>query len=183
MIKKTLNILLSVFLLVIPSIYCFGQKIFVTFETTNNSYVACQGGVLGIIANINPEYANYKKYEWRFNKENFSKIKDEIATVNTSLPGDKKLVFSITLNNNQQLDTAIYVKVLPRPAVRIYLLDNSIRVDETVINIESYKWMLNNGLVNEFVSQPYNKPQVGLYKVIVKDKNGCIGISDPIQVK
>ncbi|MGE0078551.1 MAG: hypothetical protein AB7S48_11875 [Bacteroidales bacterium] len=181
--KIVFNLLLSFFVSIIPSINCFGQKQFVSFETTNNSNIVCQGSVLGIIANINPEYANYKKFEWQFNKENFNKVKDEIATVNTSLPGEKKLVFSIILVNDQQLDTVIYVKVLPKPTVSIYFLDNCIKTKENNIDVESYKWMFNNLLVDKFHNQPYNEPQAGLYRVIVKDMNGCTGISEPIQVK
>lgn len=179
---KKILVLLQIYFLLAQGLVSYGQKNFVTFETTNNNYVVCQGSVLGIIASINSEYKGVKSFGWNFDKENVNKTQDEIVTVNTSKPGEKKLVFSIILNSGEKLDTAIYVKVLPRPDIKIQVLNNSIVVKNS-INIDSYKWMYNDLLINDFSNESYENPKLGSYKVFVKDKNGCVGISESVQIK
>jgi len=180
---KEFLVFLQVFYLLFNGLIVYGQKDFVSFETTNNAFSVCQGSVLGIIAIINPNYKNIKNFNWDADKDALYSTKKEIAKVNTSNAGNKKIKFYIILNNDQKLDTTIIVKVLPKPNTLIQISNNTITVLSENSSTCRYKWFFNDSLTNEFLNKPFKKPKPGQYKALVNDENGCISITNVIEIK
>lgn len=180
---KYLNQYLVLLLFFVPILEGFGQKQFVTFETTSKSFTVCEGKVLGIIAHIEPQFENCKSFSWKEDIDVINKAKNNVASVNTSKPGVKMLAFSLQLNNDEVLDTIITINVLPKPTASISFSDNknSIELISTQ-DIVSYKWIQNNKITDEFANESFAKPAIGNYKAQVRDNKGCVAISESILI-
>lgn len=172
------------FLFLVHTLQGFGQKQFVTFETTSSSLTVCEGKAFGIIAHIEPKFENYQSFSWKGDLGVIKKTQNEIISINTSKPGDIKIGFTLQLSEDNVLDTIITIKILPKPLVNIQFITNKNCIElKSKENILSYKWMQNNKFVEEFLNEPFVQPTPGTYKALAKDNNGCIAISESILIK
>lgn len=177
-------ITIALFVIINLSVTCkgYGQRVFVIFETTNQRNDVCQNKTLGVIANVILE-DEYKSFEWNGDAENFRTVNNEIAVVNSSTPGEKKLLFTLTLKSDEKLDTTILVKVIPKPKVEITYKSNEIKVSgEKNAEIVMYKWIYNGAIFPDEVKQTIANPKPGKYRVVVTDQNGCTGSSEAITI-
>lgn len=168
----------------VQTLHGFGQTQFVTFETTNKSFTVCEGKAFGIIVHIEPKFENYKSFSWKDDFGVIKKTQNDIISINTSKSGEKKIGFSLQLSDREVLDTVITIKILPRPIANILfsVSKNCIEL-KSQENIFSYKWMQNDKFIEEFDNESINRPTPGSYKVLVKDNNGCIAVSESILIK
>lgn len=182
--KNRITVKILFLLFFFHGIYGYGQNRFVNFEFTSDTNAICQDKTLGVIATIILDAGQYKSFEWKQAGGVFKKVQNEYASVNTAQPGEKKLLFSLILNSGKYLDTVITVKVLPKPIVSIRQSDDKISPNGTIgTNFNSYTWIYNGNLISDYDNRPISNPPTGLYKVMVRDSNGCVGISDVYQVK
>lgn len=167
----------------IPIHSSFGQKTFVTFETTNKSNTICQGKTLGIIATIEPGISKFQGFKWLGDSLTLRKTSNEIAVVNTQKSGEKKITFSLTLENGIILDTSIVIVVLPKPEVQIRYDNNNINIfNKHEVELVDFSWFYDGSLIHRGFIPTFANPQKGNYKVMVKDKNGCVSTSDPLEI-
>jgi len=182
--KLKINYLFLFVIIIIHSTFCYGQKQFVTFETTAKGTTVCQGKRIGVIATLTPTFEENKNFKWAGDLENFLEIKDEIAMVNTSKPGKKRLKFTLVLSTGQKLDTAYIVNVNPNPEVIISFSRSTLSFANTNNeNIVSFKWKYNGALVPEITDSIIKNPKIGTYQVYVIDNNGCKGTSKIINIE
>ena len=163
--------------------FCFGQKQFVTFETTNKKTIVCQGKTMGVVATLITSEEG-KNFKWAGDSINFKDVKNEVAIVNTATSGDKKLKFTLFLNENKNLDTVFTVSVLPNPKIDITYSKNILGFisgkDDTIV---SYKWIYNGNILSDLTYKVIKNPSKGVYKVYVVDKNGCKATSKVFTVE
>jgi hypothetical protein len=160
-----------------------GQNSFVYFETTNRTNQVCSNKPIGIIATLSSNYQELTTYGWIDDQSVISEVRNGIAMVNTSSPGEKQLKFRLTINENHRLDTTITITVLPLPSVAISydgkILKSSIKNE---IDAFQYNWIFNNEVLN--INEPIiNKPNKGVYRAVISDTNGCLGSSEVFTVK
>jgi hypothetical protein len=182
--KRTYTLLIFLLFCFAISLNGYGQNNFVTFETTNQSNKICQDKTLGVIATLAPEYEGYKSFEWNGDSENFKEVKDEIAIVNSSTPGEKRLKFTLSIDEKQKYETVFVVNVLPKPQVEVSYTNKKLGFSEiSSSKIASYKWVFNNTILPENTKRIIDNPQLGKYRVVVTDSNGCITTSQEIIVE
>lgn len=182
--KLNFNYLLLLFIIIIHSTSCYGQKQFVTFETTAKGATICQGKTIGVIAKLTPAFEENKNFRWAGDLENFQEVKDEIAIVNTSKPGKKRLKFTLILSESKKLDTVYIVNVNPNPEVIISFSSSTLSfANKNNTNIVSFRWKYKGALVPEITDSIIKNPKIGPYQVFVIDNNGCKGMSQIINVE
>lgn len=181
---RQLSIYLLPILFLVQILQGFGQTSFVTFETTNKSFTVCEGRAFGIIAHIDPKFENYKSYSWKDDFSVIKKTQNDIISINTSKSGEKKIEFTLQLNESEVFDTVITIKILPRPIANILfsVSKNCIEL-KSKDSVFSYKWMQNDKFIEEFENESFAKPSHGNYKALVKDNNGCIAVTESILIK
>jgi len=166
------------------SLVSLAQPDFVVFETTNQGNIVCQGQALGVIAKLASQYDGYTTYKWQLDTINLLEAHGLLAIVNTSTFGEKIISFSLDLGKDIMLDTSMTVAVLPNPEVTIDLKDKIISFS-TNSNAEfsSYRWVHNKTVLPESTKKSIIKPDIGEYKVVVTDSNGCKATSASITVE
>ncbi|HPQ35989.1 MAG TPA: hypothetical protein PK563_15955 [Tenuifilaceae bacterium] len=181
--KFSIQILLTIQFLT-SSIVGIAQSDFVFFETTNNTNVVCQDKTLGVIANLLTIIEEGQNYQWLSDSVNIKKIKGEIAVVNTSTPGEKRLTFVLNISENHKLDTTIVINVLPKPVVDISYNSGELSFSANGDSeISSFKWVFNGSLETDFTDKVLKNPSAGTYRVLVFDGNGCSATSKEVVVK
>lgn len=177
-------ILLSIPVAFLSKVGIAQTEVFVSFETTNQTNVVCQDKILGVIATLTPEYEYFVDYNWVSDAENIKTIKEEIAIVNSSLPGEKKLKFTLTIDEKHKLDTVFIVKVLPKPKVSLAYRDGKLSFSEdNGFETVSYKWVHNKTILSEDTSEAIENPNPGKYRVVVTDSNGCVATSQEFVIE
>ncbi|HCT29631.1 MAG TPA: hypothetical protein DIW31_02605 [Bacteroidales bacterium] len=161
-----------------------GQKPFVFFETTKKSNEVCQGKTIGVIATINSQIENYISFKWSGESKDVNEIRNEIVTVNSSEPGEKKLKFTLMVKENIKYDTVYIVKVLPKPDVSLDVSSKEIRViSKDILTLSGFKWKYNGVLLVEETDSVFKNPKRGSYQVFVLDNKGCRNSSQIIKVE
>lgn len=181
---RRLNIFILTTFLFVQILQGYGQTEFVTFETTNKSFTVCEGKAFGIIAHIEPKFENYKNYSWKDDFDVIKKVQNEIISINTSKPGLKKVGFTLQLSDKEFLDTVVSITIIPKPLANLlFSVEKNIIELSSNDSIISYKWIQNDKFIKDFENEPFVNPISGSYKVLIKDNNGCIAISESILIK
>jgi len=179
----TFSIIIFIFSLLSSNV--LSQDRFVTFQTTNqNKLEVCQGKTFGIIAKLAAQYEGYTTFQWKSDSTSLAEAHGELAVVNISTPGEKKIIFSLNLGKNNTLDTVLIVTVLPNPEVIIDYKDETISFfSKNDAEISSYRWVHNNTVLPEGTKKSIVKPESGEYRVVITDSKGCKATSASITVE
>lgn len=156
------------------------QEYFVNFETSSGKFEACQNRTFMLIANVQLDSKNIEKIEWS-SKLALEKVDNEMAFINTANAGPVAITFSAFIKGGVRLDSTVVVTVLPKPEVKLVFEDNRIELDN-VSHIVEYKWIYNKQAYSDFVNGPFINPKNGVYKVYVRDTNGCSSTSEPVTI-
>lgn len=160
----------------------FSQEVFVSFETTSGLNKTCQGKTLGVIATIEPRYEDQLVGNWVFDNDNFREVKDNIAIVNSSTTGEKKLKYIAKDKNGNSIDSVFTISILPAPEVRVNYDGSKVSIIKGRQDFVSYKWVINGSLFNNDKDYLTN-PEKGIYRLIAIDANGCMGSSSEITIE
>ncbi len=163
---------------------CQAQKPFVFFETTTRKNEVCQGKTIGVIATINSQIENYISYEWSGDSKDIYETKNEIVIVNTSEPGEKRLKFTLVIDDKLKFDTTFKVKVFAKPNILLKSSGNTLRIiNNEYSTLSGFNWKYNGELLTEEKDSILKNPQKGKFQVFVVDKKGCRSASQIITVE
>jgi len=166
------------------SVQGLAQRPFVDFETTNQKNEVCQGKTMGVVPTLLDEYEGLDTYSWNYNAESFREVKNNIAIVNTALPGEKHLGFTLAINDSVKLDTIFVVNVLPKPDVTIRFESGKLSFTTPQVNLSGYQWFYNGAAIDkERNEKVIKKPIAGSYRVVVTGVNGCSSSSETVTVR
>lgn len=161
---------------------CFGQSRFVQFDTQGKGTRVCEGKALSVNAIVAPEL-EAAKAEWVYDPVNFMKANEEVALVNTTTPGEKKLQFRLTLNDHKQYDTSLVVRVLPNPKVELKLTRGNLSVSCDRGENTTISWFVDGTPIPGANDKTLKNPTKGVYQVLVTDNNGCKGRSQKVTIE
>ena len=180
--KYSIQIIVTI-LFLMSSLVGIAQSDFVFFETTNNTNIVCQDKTLGVIATLLTSIDEGQTYQWVNDPANIKKVKGEIAVVNTSTPGEKRLRFVLNIGENHKLDTTIVINVLPKPVVDISYNSGELSFSANGDSeISSFKWVFNGSLETDYTDKVLRNPSAGPYRVLVFDGNGCSATSKEVVI-
>jgi membrane carboxypeptidase/penicillin-binding protein PbpC len=161
---------------------CYGQSRFIQFDTQGKGTRVCEGKAFGVIAIIAPDLETINA-EWVYDPANFSKANKEVALVNTSTPGEKKLQFRLTLNNHEKYDTSLSVRVLPNPKVELKFTRGKLSVTYDRGENATVSWFVDGTPIPGANDKILKNPTKGVYQVLVTDNNGCKGRSQRVTIE
>lgn len=161
---------------------CYGQSRFVEFDTQGKETRVCEGKAFSVIAIVAPDLDTVNA-EWVYDPINFSKANEEVAMVNTSTPGEKKLQFRLTLNDHKHYDSSLSVRVLPNPKVELKLIRRNLNVTCDRDKNATISWFVDGTLIPGVNDKTMKNPTKGVYQVLVTDNNGCIGRSQKVTIE